>query len=171
MARARRGTRPGDPLADLIYGFAMAKCRRRLHDRLREEGLLEAVPWNGRRDFDRDGDGQARLEVTDVLYADDDAFLLVAPAEDILNKMRVCAGLVHDAYLAYGLLLNFSEGKTEFVVKYAGPGSREAKVQLVHGHAGLAHARSRLSGAVRVRVVHSYRHLGTLFAGQWEPEH
>ena len=40
LAQALLGTRPGDPLADIVYGFVVAKIRWRARARLLEAGLV-----------------------------------------------------------------------------------------------------------------------------------
>ena len=81
LARARLGTRPGDPLADIVYGFVAAKVRLVIHGRLLAAGLEAHVPWDGRRvvGTPRRPGPFLRL-VPDVLYADDDAFPVIADA-------------------------------------------------------------------------------------------
>ena len=46
-----RGTRAGNPLGDLLFGVTMHKILRRLHDELKANDLLYAVPWTGRENF------------------------------------------------------------------------------------------------------------------------
>ena len=105
-ARSQTGSRPGDPLADVVYGFAAARIRRQIGQRLEDEGLTTCVPWDGRRSVIAGAEAGVDIRATDVLYADDGAVLFAAPAADIEGQVRRGAEIVMDGYADYGLTLN-----------------------------------------------------------------
>lgn len=43
------GTRPGDPLPDMLFGFIAAEVDHKITLELRSLGLINQLPWNGSR--------------------------------------------------------------------------------------------------------------------------
>ena len=124
IARGRCGTRPGDPLADIIFGFVMTRIRKRIREALRAEGLVETVHWSGVRDLGGLGGAGMEVDVADFLYADDDAFPVVGPAAEIIPRVRKAACIVSDVVGGFGLRVNFKRRKTEALVALRGVGSK-----------------------------------------------
>ena len=123
MALSRRGSRPGDPLADAIFGFVFGRCRVRARSRLRAEGLLVNVPWSGHRECECGGDpaGGQPLELAEIAYADNTALPIIFPAMDVLDKMVLAAAVVLRGFWGHGWRPNLGEGKTEAIIRVSGP--------------------------------------------------
>ena len=168
VAQSRRGSRPGDPLADAIFGFIFGRCRKRARNQLRAEGLLSRVPWSGHHHFEREGnpgDEQQGVDLAEVAYADDAALPVVAPAAAILGMTAAAGAIVLRGMWGHGWTPNLGPGKTEAIIRIVGIGSVECSRRLAFD---LEH-RLRLAGGAAeghdLRIVHAYRHLGTVVAG------
>ena len=111
VAQSRRGSRPGDPLADAMFGFVFGRCRARARGRLRAEGLLASVPWTGRRDFGgEDGPvGEEAVELGEVAYADDTALPVIGPAATILERVTAAGAVVLRGFWGHGWRPNLKD--------------------------------------------------------------
>ena len=171
LARTRRGVRPGDPLADVLYMFIAARCLRQVRDELRSAGLMPSLAWHapdagGRPSlaplFGADGAARERIELSDALYADDDAFMIVAPAMLLTARLVEAATIVAKGFGRHGLTLNFGAGKTEAVCRFAGPGAKAAARELDEGGSRLA-LPDLADGSLVLRTVPAYKHMGSIF--------
>ena len=158
VALSRRGSRPGDPLADAIFGFVFGRCRKRARGRLLAEGLLSHVPWSGHRQLEREGnpaDGQRDVDLAEVAYADDSALPVVAPVAGILDKTAAAGAIVLREMWGHGWAPNLGPGKTEAIIRFVGAGSAECSRRLAFD---LDH-RLRVPGGVAegldLRTVHA----------------
>ena len=135
IAASRRGSRPGDPLADAIFGFVFGRCRRRIRDKLRSAGLVAQVPWSGANCLEAEvgPGGGCSAEISDIGYADDLALPVVAPAGDLLDMVAVACAIVLDGLLRHGWAPNMGGGKTETVIRLVGKGAVEQSQRLAHG--------------------------------------
>ena len=171
VARAWRGTRPGTPAADLCFAFLAARCLRRVREELRGEGLLAEVPdarppAGGRLGLAAGpgpaGDPAGKAEVTDGLYADDDLFIVPGNANEVVERVAAAAGIIARGFRRFRLRLNFGEGKTEAVVRFAGRGAREASWALAE--AGSVATVPDFGGEpTSLRFPAAYKHMGTVF--------
>ena len=168
VACTRRGSRPGDPLADVVYAFLAARCLRSVRAELRAAGLLHQVAWNAPLEgaaaslAPAIGGGPPPTDFVDVedgLYADDDAFIIIAPASQIANKTAEAAAIVTRGFRRFGLSLNFGEGKTEAVCRFAGVGAKAAERAL-----DAAGYEMDIPGVdAKLKVVSAYKHMGSVF--------
>ena len=167
VAQSRRGSRPGDPLADAIFAFVFGRCRKRSRARMRAEGLLTCVPWSGHRQLERGAGplGNRDVELGEVAYADDVALPVIAPAEDILAKTAAVASITLQGFGGHGWTPNLGEGKTEAIVRFSGPGSADGSRRLAFECRHLLRLRGGAVDGQDLRIVHSYRHLGTILTG------
>ena len=134
----KRGTRPGDPGADILFAFLEAKVTRTYLGRLEELGLLCEVPSPGIDQIRRGelGPADGKVPINDALYADDDALPVVAPASAIIDKTGSAAGVVIFTLQSFGLEVNLGDGKTEAVFSFAGAGKAAAARDLWVGRGG-----------------------------------
>ena len=78
VIRARRGSGPGDPMADLMFGYVSARVSRVAREKLLEAGLLTHVPWSGQRNFEvLDGGGETQELLAQSTFADDEVFMFL----------------------------------------------------------------------------------------------
>ena len=143
------GTRPGDPLGDLLYVMLCSKVLSEVRDRSPGLGLasVDVAP-----------------EIDPCLSAptwvDDSAFFQCDPSpESLLRRAKKLCGLVHDAFGKRGLVLNTSKGKSELLVMLRGPGARHVRQQCERQwQKGLQYA--ALDGAHWMPFTKTYKHMG-----------
>ena len=120
------GARPGDPLADLVFNLAFVLVQQELFTFLEESGLSVRVPVAEASGVFPAPPG-APVELVPVPPATfmDDLAMALEAATTALVLRDVSTAVVGMARIAarYGLILNFSPGKTEAVVHPAGEGS------------------------------------------------
>ena len=157
-----RGSRPGDPVADIIFNMLFGIILRQAR-----QAFLEAT------DFQWVGQPQpveclAHLPslpsrgLLDLAYVDDAVFLLYSQhADEIMGATQLMASIIHDESRKRGLEVNYSAGKTEVMIKFAGKGSYGLKQKLWHEMGGTIPVVTE-EATQTMTVVHSYKHLGTV---------
>jgi len=147
--RTNRGSRPGSPLADIIFHFLMASAQRDL------EAILQAKQGY-QHILDHLG-----LPVWPVTWADDIAIPWAArDSTELLQDLHDIVHSAHKTFTMRGLTLNFQKGKTSAVVNLAGPGAPAARRQHVL-HAAPGIDVSLCDGTtVFLSFVPIYKHLG-----------
>ena len=101
----------------------MARARRIIRERLDLAGLTTTLPWSGRAEIRASG-AQEDVPLSDVLYAGDDAHIVVAPAHGLVTRLAAVAQIVCQVFRGMGFQVNFKPGKTEAVVRFLGAGAR-----------------------------------------------
>ena len=162
------GTRPGDPLADVVFVYAFSRFIRLLHTRLLEQGLAPQVPLAGRSIFPEAGAPLQDVGLGTPAFMDDFCVPVVAPAAEVLGRLAATAVIVAATASEFGLTLNFKAGKTEAIVSFAGPGTKEARRRFgllevsASGPSGRPVPMLPLPDGSVLRLVSEYRHLGVL---------
>ena len=158
--QTHRGTRPGDPLGDLLYNMVMALVMKDARN-----SVLERTPaaWIGAPAPCLDFTQPFELPETaffDLAFVDDCALAIHAPHyEQVTEIVQTAVGAMDQAAKRRGLLLNYAPGKTETVLNLRGAGSTAAKVAL---HADGFRLRWEMDETLyTLRVVPCYKHLGT----------
>ena len=155
-----KGTRPGDPIGDLLFNLTMSRILAEMKEIVLES---EVAQWFGDpsqcTDFSVPPDLPAQ-GFADVSFVDDCAVAI--HAED-LHQLQVVAQQVvsamHVAARRRGLHLNYDAGKTEMLWHVQGRGSKQVKQRLMAE--GQLIQWSSFGVDFALRVVQSYKHLGT----------
>eukprot|EP00435_Cladocopium_sp_Y103_P072728 s332_g41.t1 len=155
-----RGTRPGDPVADVILNSFFCLI---LRDTRQHFQNLTGMQWLGSPCPPRDITSVELLPSAgfcDALFVDDAAYCVHTDTPDQLGPALQClASCLHDVARLRGLQLNYAAGKTEAMMHF-GNGSRKAKSKLWHQqHACLPVVTEH--GTSMLRIVHEYKHLGS----------
>ena len=152
-ARSRRGSRPGSPLADLIFALILAPVLYDMDAALEAEGLKPQVVASAGRWLVGPDESIADGMVTDTTYADDMAFMIeAAPSRDFLDASRFLVELVHRGLISRGLLPHYGAGKSGLMISANGQGAIKLK-QAIHD--------GRLETvSTAVLLVADYVHLG-----------
>ena len=158
--RTHRGTRPGDPVGDVLFNLTMSKIVADVKQQVTHQ---TGICWTGKDtqgcDFANPKPVAAPF-FTDVSYVDDCVYCLAAENNDQLEEL---AAVVVDAMILAaskrGLQVNFARGKTEIMCHPAGKGIRAWKQKVIQNGDKISW---QTNGEDRyVRVVHVYRHLGS----------
>ena len=155
-----RGTRPGDPLGDLLFNMIM---RLILQDA--KEYILQHADcaWMGQPTrtasfaLAQDMPDAAFL---DIAYVDDVAVALHAQSLDhLMALIKITTAAMHQATSKRGMNLNFDRGKSEVLWAVAGKGSKKLKQQIADQGSRLEWQDAEQPFSLS--VTHSYKHLGT----------
>ena len=155
-----RGTRPGDPLADILFNLTMHMLLKDVKDLMQE---TTAAKWIGTMQGGFDVGQPRAIECPaylDVSYVDDVVVAMHGfTNEDIREMTTACVNAFKQAAWKRGLLLNFEPGKTELLWSVRGAGSRKVREQLALD--GDVIAWEQDGNTTELRVVKAHKHLGT----------
>ena len=158
--KTRKGTRPGDPIGDILYNLVMSVLLRDVKTQISEQSDLQIH-----------GDPQVCGDFTshqlppasgvfDVSFVDDCAFGVHAPEiEEVHTAIQIVVNAMLLATQRRGLHINFEDGKTEAIWQIVGRGSRKWKIDLAKNGSQIEWVSP--VGPVALRIVPAYRHLGT----------
>ena len=74
---------------------------------------------------------QTSRDIIDVTFVDDEAIIITARhASALLSKISVAVQIVDQTFRRYGMIINFSKGKTELTLSLRGNGTVQAKNKL-----------------------------------------
>ena len=176
ISATRKGSRPGDNMADLLFTFAFRRIMNRILDVIEQEGISMSFTGCGEaRPFIHDMEVQyyTTFRTLGPVWADDLAILMTShTAQDLLPKIRVIARTVIDMLAIYGMQVNCDRGKSELVLDLRGKGAHAVKRELFRHKCPCVDVETRHQGTIFLNVVAKYRHLGTVFAakGSMVPE-
>ncbi|CAK9070771.1 unnamed protein product [Durusdinium trenchii] len=124
VTQTRKGSRPGDAFADLVFSFALTKFVQRALDQLQMEFNDLGIWWNGEKTIYPEGDFHVDLGPLTPIWADDLAFAVrdCAP-EMLIHKIQRVTAVLFENLLAAGLTPNLKKGKSEILMDLRGPGS------------------------------------------------
>eukprot|EP00435_Cladocopium_sp_Y103_P029735 s3624_g7.t1 len=160
--RTAAGTRPGDPFADVVFGYMFARLLHDLHSQLADLQLLETYascePSLFATATDPALDAHQSLG---PVWMDDLCIPLSAPtAHEIERRAGLTFGVLLDLCAKYGVTPNLDRGKSEILFAFRGKGSRALKNQ----YFGAGHARClpviTEQGIKSISIVGHYMHLG-----------
>jgi len=155
-----RGTRPGDPIGDVLFNITMSLVLRDMRSEVLE---THDIQWFGQGSPTKNlhnAESVGSCAFGELAFVDDCAVMLHAPNNAQLQQAvwGVLQAFINAARKR-GLELNWGEGKTELLWAPSGPGSKVIKQQLARDGACL---HGMLDGAAcQLRVVSAYKHLGT----------
>ena len=144
-----RGSRPGDGLADIIFGALIAIALRHIREECARLGVGHSAT------------GQLIGGSDDLLalgWADDLALITDydSPAE-LLRLFPTVAGVALSTLRALKFRVNLGAGKTEALLDIRGPGAKQVRAQMLAGSSVLS-----LGPDLDIRVAPEYRYLGVI---------
>eukprot|EP00435_Cladocopium_sp_Y103_P056434 s522_g19.t1 len=157
------GTRPGDALADVIFGYLWSRVLQTFKDAVAVSDAFDCFPADSDlRVFGRSvATDQPDVAFMGPCWMDDLCLALSAPTcNELILKVRNVAGELLDQCIAHAMTPNLAVGKTEVLFSFHGPGSRQARKDI---YGPTASPTLHLVGEYHpheVRVVTQYVHLG-----------
>ena len=155
-----KGTRPGDPIGDLLFNLTMSRILAEMKELVLDDPTVE---WFGNptrcSNFLEPG-ALPDAGFADVSFVDDCAVAI--HATDLSQLQHIAKSVVsamHQAAGRRGLHLNFEAGKTEMLWHVQGKGSKLVKQQLMTDGQTIQWQAHGCSFALK--VVQTYKHLGT----------
>ena len=129
----RTGTRPGDPLADLVFALAFAEAQADVARALAAEGLDATLPLREGGVF-ADHTPQVvavaspalEIPVLHPTFMDDTVLpVLASNCVELISRTQRTMEIVVSIFRLHGLEVNFCPGKTEALFLIHGPGAAE----------------------------------------------
>jgi len=156
-----RGTRPGDPVADILFNMAFRLVVLDARSKIESStGLHCFGSPKPASDVSMATPAPAR-GFAEITFVDDIAYALHSTSPDeVISTLQVVCSSLHDSAAARGLTINYQTGKTEALLKLAGKGSTATKHKVWHTCGGQLPIVTE-HGVEQLRLVHSYRHLGS----------
>ena len=165
LTQTHGGSRPGDGLADLIFGYIFARMLESMRSEMIEVGIWDATSW--KLGVDREqilctGYKPDRIAANlEICWADDLALALHATsAESLLERIQAVGGFLLRWVKRFGMKPNLQRGKSETLLHLRGPGSKKIKTALFTPDDPTVDIIIDEEEAVQLRITHQYRHLG-----------
>ena len=167
LTLTRRGSRPGDCYADIVFGFAFTRLLANVMADFRTLGCCQEVYWSGIKELCPSAHTQL-FQYLGPIWADDLAVVLSHKDPwrlyDLLQK---ASGALLDRLAIGGMTPNFGSGKSEVLASWKGKKSVALRRKIAEdGHQFVASSRFV---AVPLRFVGSYKHLGTWLQVNLQP--
>ena len=161
VAATRRGSKAGEPLADLAFGMLMRRILQRVRERMDEKGLVARLPVCGATPFAPADEMLPVMEaVHDISYVDDaSAYTWGQDPQDVIDNVKNIVAIYHEEFLRHGLQLNYAAGKSECLVALRGKGAKAVREQVFVADKAMLTVEFQ-AGTLLLRVVDAYKHLG-----------
>ena len=157
------GSRPGDGLADVVFGFIFKRILRRATIKLEELLQLEEVQIDGEIDLtSAPTTGRDIPRLLQAVWAGDLAVCYRRRgALGLAEEMALITSVIFGECIRHGLLPNLKKGKSEIILFFKGEGSRQAKAQYFNKEDPKLYIPNVPEDFQWVCLVHTYRHLGS----------
>ena len=169
LVLTRKGTRPGDPLADLLFGFAFSAYLKSAELALAKAGYVTAVPQLAGANVWEQWEPVSSIGC--LAWADDYAHLQTAESQmDLHNRVVGATSILVTQASANGMQLSFAADKTAVLLCTAC--SREHRAGVLHDAQGrpVLVVRDAITQTDHyLQIVDSYRHLGTIAVANATP--
>ncbi|CAK9108612.1 RNase H domain-containing protein, partial [Durusdinium trenchii] len=158
LTQTRKGTRPGDSFADILFAYSFARLLRGMTVHMKAQGLLLEIAWSGKHEPVADSRCHTQ-ETLGPIWADDLTVMIQHESPlRLLQATSVVAGELLDRLSVAGMTPNLNRGKTEVMVSLRGKRS----VALRRTIAKDGNSLTTTSRFVQrpLHVTGAYRHLG-----------
>ncbi len=149
LAKTSKGTRPGDPLADLVFNFVAAKIFKDVRTQMHDSNLGFVVTSQ-----------DTEIE-SQVSYADDLAVMLQSDTfEEVRRATQHALKIIIDTLAKFGFTVNRKKNKTEVMLLFNGPGQKAAENEVWQYDSPTITVHSDILGELDIVITRSYEHLG-----------
>ena len=150
--RTHRGTRPGSPIADVIFHYIMFDFSKALHTFLVDNGYVQKFACH------------LAMEIDMIIWSDDLAVpVLEECAADLIPSILSLLDFVKKEFAQRGFQINLARGKTRIVATFCGADAASARrqFQLIPQPGTMFEFNDGTTQFVHMSPA--YRHLGTLY--------
>ena len=144
----RTGSRPGDPSADILFGFVMRQILQDVMERANAAGLQLC--------FQTEGGWATRF----VAWVDDLALAVMADASKVVSDTAQLLSIIIDVMTEHGLGLSVGKAKTAVMFEFRGKGAVKHRQEFETRHSDTLVVLSEHRGQMKIPVVGFYKHLG-----------
>ena len=153
LIRTRRGTRPGSPLADIIFHVIMTSI------------MSDVNAWIAQQSTFCHLMDQMGLAPISIIWSDDVAIPWAANTPDqLLQDVAQLTVQVEHQFSRRGFELNFGPGKTNAIITFKGPRAPEFRRQHLLGESPGISCELTSGNLQWLPFVPSYKHLGAMIA-------
>ena len=151
------GTRPGDPLADVLFGFAMADVLGEVYHYMAMHREVLQLP----DDYP-----------FGTTWADDTCILLGGDAVTLESRVGIAFSAIQEAFTKRGLVLSYGPHKTAVIIAFRGKDGKWCHKRLFSQETPCLKCCLEHSPPVDIQVYFNYKHLGSIVdaSGSLMPE-
>ena len=142
------GSRPGDPLADLLFTMVMADI---LHEINRRQWEDPVFPSDVHEDH---------CISQNITWVDDSAFVVQTEAPCFVDQVAKMMHHIIDVMAERGVALSYGQGKTAIIMTFQGKDAGRFKRKFEAEHGSHLQIFTEHFGLTKVPVVTHYKHLG-----------
>ena len=155
FSRTTKGSRPGSPMADIVWHILMLDLHTATTD------ILRTIPAT------REGFDALQLPSFAITWADDLAVPIpVCANEDLVGTLEDITAKLVSLFQSKGLALNFGKGKTVAVLAFRGADAPKHRAQhLLQEDPGVTIELPQRK-SVRLTFACAYKHLGVTFTAE-----
>ena len=155
------GSKPGIPLADLLFIIAFTRANNVIRADLTSLGLINKLSWSGEREI---GVQQPRNDATtlmcDTSYADDYMLgMLIQDCNTAIQASSVTFSIVYRHYSAFGFVVNLKKGKSAALFALRGKGKLQVETEL-YNRSDFAIKFDACGKQQSLHVALDYKHVG-----------
>lgn len=163
VAKTARGTRPGDPIGDILFNIIMQRILCDVRDELRRIGSHDVVQHGVHQ-------SSAHVQFLEISFFDDVAVGVLHPTtEGVMTAAAQVMPILIEAARKRGLSVNFQQDKSELLISFRGTGSCKIKERvMIHQKAMVPIVTEH--GCKSLRVSHSYKRLGSYLQADVTPK-
>ena len=148
LCSPQTGSRPGDPLADILFSCVMASILDRIQLLMEEMNLLEPC---------EDSD---LLSTQMVTWVDDVAIGLMSSADKLCHNTIAAFHVIQQVFTEYGMTMSLGVGKSATILRFAGKGAVRARQACESTYAQHLPVLCEYGPIIQVPIVSHYKHLG-----------
>ena len=146
--RPSTGSRPGDPLADLLFSFVVTRMLSIINSKLETQEIFDCHPQ------------EDILLAQNITYVDDMAFVIQAEATKLISKTALVIAEILEVFTEHGFTLSYGAGKTALTIDFHGKHATKSRQQCEAAHPHHLEVMNEHIGCVKVPILPHYRHLG-----------
>ena len=139
------GSRPGDPVADLLFGFIVSRIMHKVDNALQMEG------WGA-----DDSEGP-----NSIAWVDDMVFHISTSATELTKRVAITTGIVIQICAEHGLSLSMGTNKTAIILDFRGPKATAARQECERTCKYTLPVMTEHHGVMQIPLVSYYKHLGS----------
>ena len=152
LTRTKRGTRPGSPLADIIFHFLMHDVQKDIQEWITQQGdfvqICETIGLNPQQ----------------IIWSDDLAIPWATHnAAELPTAIDGLLRFVRTTFQCRGFRLNLARNKTSVVATFRGPGSPELRRRIMLQGVGGYDITFDDGSSCWLHYLPAYKHLGTYY--------
>ena len=142
------GSRPGDPCANVLFGYVMAHMLAQIQERAAEVQIpLTVSGSNGKMS-------------NCVTWVGDIALAIMAEADQVVQHTQTLLSIIMDVTIEHGMRMSYGQGKTAVIPEFRGQNAITARKACEAQYPDGLTVLSEHDKPVTVPMVSHYKHLG-----------